>query len=72
MQGEQDEELIEVFKQFDKNGDSYVSALDLREVFVEHGLEISLEDCQLLIKLNDPEGNGKLSFKEFVFAIMAK
>ena len=49
---EQDEELIEVFKLFDKNEDNRIDWRDLREVFVELGHEISEDDCRLLVKLN--------------------
>ena len=61
-----------MFNLFDKNGDQSISASDLREVFVELGHEISEEDCQLLVRLHDTDGDGKLNFKEFVFTIMAR
>ena len=69
---EQDEELIEVFNLFDKNGDKSIDWRDLREVFVELGHEITEEDCRLLVKLHDVDGDGKLSFQEFVYTIMAR
>ena len=71
-QTEQDEELIEVFNLFDKNGDKSISASDLREVFVELGHEISEEDCRLLVRLHDTDGDGRLNFEEFVYTIMAR
>ena len=69
---EQDKELIEVFNLFDKNEDKSIDWRDLREVFVELGHEISEEDCRLLVKLHDTDGDGKLNFQEFVYTIMAR
>ena len=59
---EQDEELIEVFNLFDKNDDQTIDWRDLREVFVELGHEITEQDCQLLVKLHDTDGDGRLNF----------
>mmetsp|Transcript_34801 Transcript_34801/g.46934 ORF Transcript_34801/g.46934 Transcript_34801/m.46934 type:complete len:99 (+) Transcript_34801:242-538(+) len=68
----QDEELVEVFKLFDKNGDDIINARDLKEVFVELGTEVSLEDCNLLVELHDVDGDRHLNFAEFVSIMMAK
>ena len=67
-----DEELIEVFRLFDKNGDNSIDWRDLREVFVELGHEIDEDDCRLLVKLHDTDGDNKLNFQEFVYTIMAR
>ena len=69
---EQDEELIEVFRLFDKNDDETIDWRDLREVFVELGHEITEKDCQLLVRLHDSDGDGRLNFQEFVYTIMAR
>ena len=42
---EPDEELMEVFQLFDKNGDGIIDYRDLKEIFVELGTEVSLDDC---------------------------
>ena len=67
-ENEQDEELVEVFKLFDKDDDGYLDAEDLKQVFVELGMSNDTieEDCGLLIKVLDPEVEGKLNFQEFV------
>ena len=64
---------MEVFKLFDKNNDGNIDATDLKKVFVELGHDkISEEDCRLLVKLHDTDGNGSLNFGEFVYTIMSK
>lgn len=55
---EPDEEMQEVFNLFDKDGDGIIDYKDLKEVFVELGTEVSLEDCQLLIELHDLNGDN--------------
>ena len=70
---ETDEELKEVFKQFDKNGDNLIDYKDLKEVFVELGYDkITEEDCKNFIRLHDHDLNNGLSFEEFVYTIMAR
>ena len=73
-ENEQDEELVEVFKLFDKDGDEKLNALDLKQVFVELGMqnENMEDDCELLIKVLEPEEPGSLKFEEFVQAFMAR
>ena len=73
-ENEQDEELVEVFKLFDKDGDGMLDAADLKQVFIELGMsDDQMEDnCELLIKVLDPKEPGKLNFPEFVQAFMAR
>ena len=73
-ESEQDEELVEVFKLFDKDGDDKLNALDLKQVFVELGMQNDNmeDDCELLIKVLEPEEPGVLKFEEFVQAFMAR
>ena len=66
------EELEEVFKIFDKNGDKEIDYKDLKEVFVELGTDISIEDCRRLVQMHDINGDGRLQFNEFVSFMMAK
>ena len=71
---EQDEELIEVFKLFDKNGDNVIDTDDLKQVFVELGMssEFLEEDCDLLLRVLETSEAGCMNFEEFVQAFMAR
>ena len=69
-QGEVDEEMIEVFKSFDTDHDDRIDAEDLYRIFIEFGHDASEEDCELLIKMHDADGDGYLDFTEFTAAFM--
>ena len=69
---EGDEELVEVFALFDTDNDNLLDSEDLKRVFVGLGHEISLEQCELLVKMYDADQDGYLDFTEFTAAFMAK
>ena len=60
------EELEDVFWQIAKSGQDFIEHRDLKEFFVAQGTEVSIDDCKLLIKMHDLDGDGRLSFPEFV------
>ena len=68
---EQDEELIEVFKNFDTNQDEVIDAEDLKRIFVELGHDITYADCEMLVQMHDIDQDGYLNFQEFTSAFMA-
>ena len=59
------EELEAVFNIFCKDKD-YITYHSLKEIFVELGAEVPLEDCKMLITMYDTNGDGKLDFPEFI------
>ena len=61
--------LLDVFEYFDKDGNGYLQAYDLKEIF-EH-TDISDENFQTMIDEIDQNGDRKISFKEF-FEIVKK
>ena len=67
-----EEELVEVFKIFDKNNDEKIDAEDLKIIFQELGEEVSDEDCRIMIDEHDIDGDSYLNFDEFVNLMMAK
>mmetsp|Transcript_17434 Transcript_17434/g.16634 ORF Transcript_17434/g.16634 Transcript_17434/m.16634 type:complete len:99 (+) Transcript_17434:178-474(+) len=66
------EELVEVFKIFDKNNDGIVDIYDLAVVFKELGEKISDEDLREMIEEHDHDNDKALNFEEFVRMMMAK
>ena len=74
QENEQDEELVEVFKLFDKDQDDLLDSIDLKQVFIELGMtgDNLEEDCELLIKVLGPSTPGYLNLNEFIQAFMAR
>ena len=60
------EELYEVFKVFDKNGDNFITAYELNQIMVLLGEEIDSEEINYMIKEVDMDGDGQISLEEFM------
>ena len=66
-----EEELVSVFKRFDKDNDDQINKTDLLLTFEELGYEnVKLEDTQYMIELFDRNDDGLLDFQEFVQLLM--
>jgi calcium-binding protein CML len=64
-QSDYNEALVEAFEVFDKDGNGFISARELRRVLVGLGYsKCSLRDCRLMIRV-DKNGDGMDDFKEF-------
>ena len=61
-----EEELQEVFRRFDRNGDGKISSEELSAYFASIGDNISREEAQRVIKDFDNNGENLLEFKDFV------
>ncbi|KAL2486181.1 Calmodulin-like protein 3 [Abeliophyllum distichum] len=69
IMGEKDEEedMREAFNVFDQNGDGYITVEELRSVLASLGLKQgrTLEDCKMMIKKVDVDGDGRVNYREF-------
>ncbi|KAI4314889.1 hypothetical protein L6164_027752 [Bauhinia variegata] len=63
--GCREEELREVFRHFDGNGDGKISALELRTYFGSIGECLSQEEAQGVIHDLDSDGDNLLDFEDF-------
>ena len=61
-ENEPEEELVEVFKIFDKNNDEKIDAEDLKIIFQELGEDVTDEDCNIMIMEHDNDGDKELYF----------
>ncbi|KAE8729205.1 putative E3 ubiquitin-protein ligase ARI8-like [Hibiscus syriacus] len=61
-----EEELQEVFRQFDSDGDGKISSEELRAYFTSIGDNVSENEVQRVIEDFDDNGDNLLEFKEFV------
>uniref|UniRef100_M4EXD0 EF-hand domain-containing protein n=3 Tax=Brassica campestris TaxID=3711 RepID=M4EXD0_BRACM len=59
------DELIEVFRVFDRDGDGVISALELGEGMKDMGMKITVEEAEHMVREADLDGDGVLSFHEF-------
>lgn len=70
-QGEEEEEreLRDAFRVFDKHNRGYITASDLRAVLQCLGEDLSEEEIEDMIKEVDVDGDGRIDFYEFVHAL---
>ncbi|KAK6199509.1 calmodulin-like protein 12-like protein [Scheffersomyces amazonensis] len=59
-------ELMEAFKVFDKNGDGKISALELKQVLTTIGEQLSDDDINQMITEADTNGDGEIDLQEFI------
>ncbi|WOH01918.1 hypothetical protein DCAR_0521304 [Daucus carota subsp. sativus] len=64
---DEEEDIREAFNVFDQNRDGYITVDELRSVLASLGLKQgrTVEDCRLMIKKADVDGDGKVNFIEF-------
>ena len=63
--GEQEEELRDVFKVFDKDGDEVITTLEIKQVLTDLGKSVSDEQILNMISSVDLDRNGSIDFEEF-------
>jgi len=62
---QEEAELLEAFKIFDKNGDGVVTAEEIKTVMHAIGQKLTLEEAQEMVEKGDLNGDGVLDYKEF-------
>merc|ERR1712185_545230 len=67
-----EEELIEAFKVFDRDGNGFISAAELRPVMTNLGEKLTDEEGDEMIREADVDVDGQINYEEFVKMMMAK
>ena len=67
-----EEELIEAFKVFDRDGNGLISNQELKHVMISLGEKINEEEVEEMIKEADIDGDGFINYEEFVRMIINK
>lgn len=64
---DEEEDIREAFNVFDQNRDGFITVDELRSVLASLGLKQgrTVEDCKLMIKKVDADGDGRVNYKEF-------
>ena len=60
-----EEEIREAFRVFDKDGNGFISAAELRHVMTNLGEKLTDEEVDEMIREADIDGDGQINFLEF-------
>jgi len=71
-QADTEEEIREAFKVFDKDGNGYISAAELRHVMTSLGEKLTDEEVDEMIREADTDGDGQINYQEFVKMMMIR
>ena len=69
---QEEEELKEAFRVFDKDGNGFISAAELRHIMTNLGEKLTDEEVDEMIREADIDGDGQINYEEFVKVMMAK
>ena len=61
-----EEEMVEAFKVFDRDGDGLISLTELKLVMKQIGENLTERECEDIINAGDRDNDGKLNFDEFI------
>mmetsp|Transcript_24345 Transcript_24345/g.41895 ORF Transcript_24345/g.41895 Transcript_24345/m.41895 type:complete len:164 (-) Transcript_24345:1032-1523(-) len=64
-------ELQKAFNFFDKDNDGLISAVELRDVMLRLGENVTVEECAAIIDEADQNGDGKIDFHDFCTILMS-
>ncbi|KAD5317339.1 hypothetical protein E3N88_17285 [Mikania micrantha] len=64
-----DDQLKQLFKMFDRDGNGYITAAELAHSMAELGHALTAEELTGMIKEADTDGDGRINFQEFSRAI---
>lgn len=60
-----EEEIKEAFKVFDKDGNGFISAAELRHVMTNLGEKLSDQEVEEMIREADVDGDGQINYREW-------
>ncbi|CAM9531984.1 unnamed protein product [Heterosigma akashiwo] len=66
------QEIIEAFKVYDKDGNGFISAAELRPIMTILGEKLTDEEVDGMIREADIDGDGQINYEVFVKIMMSK
>lgn len=63
------EELLYLFRKFDRDGNGYITAAELAHSMARMGHALSVKELTDMIREADTDGDGRISFAEFAAAM---
>lgn len=67
-----EEEILEAFRVFDRDGNGFISTAELRHVMTSIGEKLSEDEVNEMIKEADADGHGQINYNEFVGVMFTK
>jgi hypothetical protein len=67
-----EEEIKEAFKVFDKDGNGFISAAELRHVMTNLGEKLTEDEVDEMIREADVDGDGQINYEEFVKMMVSR
>ena len=67
-----EEDLMDAFKTFDDDGSGQISVDELKKALMSFGEKLSEEEAKLMVEMVDIDGNGMVSYSEFVQLMKSK
>ena len=61
-----EEEIREAVRVFDKDGNGFISAAELRHVMTNLGEKLTDEEVDEIIGVADIDGDGQINYEEFI------
>jgi calmodulin len=72
MLSDNEEEILEAFKVFDKDNNGELSAQELKAVLTTLGEKLTPEECDEILELADKDHDGVINYREFVRLLLTK
>jgi len=69
---DREEEIREAFRVFDRDGNGYISAAELRHVMTNIGEKLTDREVDEMIREIDVDGNGQVNYEEVVMLMIGK
>ena len=67
-----EEEIREAFRVFDKDGNGFISAAELRHVMTNLGEKLTDEEVDKMIQKADSAGTGQVDYEKFLNMMTSK
>ena len=67
-----EQEILDTFQAFDKDGNGFISAAEVRHIMTTLGEKLTDEEVDELIREADMDCDGQVNYEEFVMMMTAK
>merc|ERR1711934_122549 len=72
LMARKESEIKEAFKVFDKDGNGFIPADEIRHIITNFGPRLTYEEVDVIIREADIDGDSQINYDEFVNMMLAK